>query len=727
MRPTRLTVRNFRALRQAEVEFADGIAAITGANGAGKSSILMAIDFALFGARGEAAGLVNRDGDGRMLVELEFTHGGETYLVRRQVTKGKTTVDLEVADTVIVGRNGWVPLTKETAAATQVAIETLLGFTRRTLRASSLLMQSDHGAFCNSDPRDRKSILGDALGLDRYACLHTAVRADVAAANADAQRLAGRAEALGDRAALEQTVSDQAAWLAEAQATVETATGELALAEQAAADAAAEWETLRAAATRLQTLQAEHRAAMERAESLRRVDLEAQAAREKADGVRARIATVEKLVDEHTAATARAVELEAQARRFVEQTQLRRRHLDDAERLERQRSDSSASAMAVARKLDALDQAERPTCDRCEQHLPDEARTVARASLVREYEQATKRVDELDRQYEQARHAADAVQIPGPVVGLAELRARIAETAGAPADLAGLRATLAGYDETIAKADSDGHRIALFEAAAMEASYVSELANLPAADPQAEARAQERALTAQATAARIRDTLAAVRQEIPVRQHQHDRAQATLAELDTLAQQQTELAVRARHLTLLERAYGPNGIPLLILENAAIPAIEHEANRVLSQLAGKPASEGWTVELRTQAQTVKGDLRDALDIIVHVPGGEAQYAQLSGSEQVKVALAIRLGVAALLANRRGADCQLLAIDEPEGLDDEGKPALVELVASLADRYSVVLIASHDPDLRDRFDHTIHVQDGSVDAQVDVGPPVGAAA
>jgi hypothetical protein len=51
-------------------------------------------------------------------------------------------------------------------------------------------------------------------------------------------------------------------------------------------------------------------------------------------------------------------------------------------------------------------------------------------------------------------------------------------------------------------------------------------------------------------------------------------------------------------LKLAEKAYGRDGIPALIVENAAIPQLELEANRILGELGG--ATAGCRVELRTQ-------------------------------------------------------------------------------------------------------------------------------
>ncbi len=96
MRPIRLHLREFGSHRDTTVEFPAGCVSLTGKNGAGKSTILAGVDVALFGPDGRSlAPYVRRGGDGSMLVELEFEHQDRLFRVRRQVTNGKTTVDLE--------------------------------------------------------------------------------------------------------------------------------------------------------------------------------------------------------------------------------------------------------------------------------------------------------------------------------------------------------------------------------------------------------------------------------------------------------------------------------------------------------------------------------------------------------------------------------------------------------------------------------------------------------
>ena len=184
MKPVRLRASNLRTWLDLELELPDGIAAIVGPNGAGKSTLVSVIDLALFGTGREMKRSLSRGGAGDTVeVELVFDHGGERYRVRRSYQvkgAGKPRLDFERFEAVDVTGfhddhaqliralppSGSVNvLTRETIAETQADLEALLGLSRQTFRASSYLAQGDGAAFTQADPRDRKAILLDALGV----------------------------------------------------------------------------------------------------------------------------------------------------------------------------------------------------------------------------------------------------------------------------------------------------------------------------------------------------------------------------------------------------------------------------------------------------------------------------------------------------------------------------------------------------------------------------------
>lgn len=165
-------------------------------------------------------------------------------------------------------------------------------------------------------------------------------------------------------------------------------------------------------------------------------------------------------------------------------------------------------------------------------------------------------------------------------------------------------------------------------------------------------------------------------------------------------------------LKLAERAYGRDGVPALILEAAALPQLEAEANRIIGELG-----RGYRFELRSQRATQAGTVQEALDIIVQTEQGEAAYEDFSGGERTRLDLALRIALARLLAARRGADIRLLAIDEPAYLDAEGFERLASVLRGLSQEFESVLVVSHVSELRDAFDQALVVAGGA-----DTGEP-----
>ncbi len=90
-----LKLENIRSHKDSEVIFDDGINIITGNTGSGKSSILMAIQYSLFGKIGEGreeGRLLLRRGSTKGTIALKFTDGESEYYIKRGLKKVKENV-----------------------------------------------------------------------------------------------------------------------------------------------------------------------------------------------------------------------------------------------------------------------------------------------------------------------------------------------------------------------------------------------------------------------------------------------------------------------------------------------------------------------------------------------------------------------------------------------------------------------------------------------------------
>src|SRR5437899_8220794 len=107
MRPLRLELKGFTAVRDAtEIDFTTlDVLAISGPTGSGKSSLLDAMTYALYGQVervGRQVGQLVSQGQPRMAVTLEFAVGNDRYRVTRSTPsasgRGATKILLERQD-----------------------------------------------------------------------------------------------------------------------------------------------------------------------------------------------------------------------------------------------------------------------------------------------------------------------------------------------------------------------------------------------------------------------------------------------------------------------------------------------------------------------------------------------------------------------------------------------------------------------------------------------------
>ncbi len=175
MIPHYLHLTNFLSYRDtAELDLRGvHLACISGLNGAGKSSILDGITWALFGQSraGSDDNVVNRiaAGNGKAAeVSFVFDLEGAVYRVIRRKAVGKTMqLELHVRDEA-EGQVRWRTLTDSRIRDTQRAIESLLSMSYDIFTNASFLLQGQADEFTTKSADKRKEILAGILGVNRW-------------------------------------------------------------------------------------------------------------------------------------------------------------------------------------------------------------------------------------------------------------------------------------------------------------------------------------------------------------------------------------------------------------------------------------------------------------------------------------------------------------------------------------------------------------------------------
>lgn len=172
MIPEQLILKNFLSYREATLHFGGlQTACICGANGAGKSSLLEAMAWSIWGkSRASTEDDVIFAGETEATVNFTFRFGHEVYRVIRTRRLGQTTA-LEFQMAIDEGDpDQWAfrSLTERGARATQAAILQRLRLDYDTFVNSAYLRQGRADEFMLKTPADRKDILADLLKLGQY-------------------------------------------------------------------------------------------------------------------------------------------------------------------------------------------------------------------------------------------------------------------------------------------------------------------------------------------------------------------------------------------------------------------------------------------------------------------------------------------------------------------------------------------------------------------------------
>jgi len=169
-----------------------------------------------------------------------------------------------------------------------------------------------------------------------------------------------------------------------------------------------------------------------------------------------------------------------------------------------------------------------------------------------------------------------------------------------------------------------------------------------------------------------------------------------------------DLGRQIGHYKTLERAFGKDGVPALLIEQA-LPEIEMKANQVLGRLSEDSMHLHFETQARYKDEKRK-ELRETLEIQVSDGAGLRDYEMYSGGEAFRVNFAIRLALSEVLAQRKGARLQMLVIDEGFGSQDAlGRQRLIQAINAVKADFAKILVITHLEELKDAFPTRIEVE------------------
>jgi DNA repair exonuclease SbcCD ATPase subunit len=193
----------------------------------------------------------------------------------------------------------------------------------------------------------------------------------------------------------------------------------------------------------------------------------------------------------------------------------------------------------------------------------------------------------------------------------------------------------------------------------------------------------------------LRDTLSAKLHKLDVIKDDYVKSQAQLAEAEASLAKLADAKFTANELI---KAFGPSGIPTLILENC-LAELQGYLDAYMDLLSDGKIKVTFKT---TKTSTSTGKASETLAIMVSDINGERDISRYSGGERVRVYLAIRLALAKLMEQKSGRKIDFLIIDEISDLDDSGLNAFIQLLKTVDSEFGQIFLVSHLPELKNAF-------------------------
>ncbi|MEP0826407.1 MAG: SMC family ATPase, partial [Nitrososphaera sp.] len=167
-----IELKDFIAHKDTKIEFGKGITIFVGHNGSGKSSIIDAITFALFGehTRGKSKKNLVRRGANEAMVQLRFTLNSREYEVARGMEGSSQSFSRlsliadggQAVNKLLVGGER-----KQFGESTKKEVEKVLGMDYDKLRVAAVVQQGELARIVEAQPKAFKELVNGLIGIDR--------------------------------------------------------------------------------------------------------------------------------------------------------------------------------------------------------------------------------------------------------------------------------------------------------------------------------------------------------------------------------------------------------------------------------------------------------------------------------------------------------------------------------------------------------------------------------
>ena len=167
MRVETIELENIRSHVRSKIEFQRGFNCLVGGVGCGKSSVLLAVDFVLFGdPLGRSYEYLLREGADSGRVTLQFTHSGKNYTLIRGLRKRGKGIGQDLEQLKLLEDDRVIAQVKSEAVAEQ--LKAITGLDKELFREIVWVRQEQLKELLNMTPRERQKRLDELFGLSDY-------------------------------------------------------------------------------------------------------------------------------------------------------------------------------------------------------------------------------------------------------------------------------------------------------------------------------------------------------------------------------------------------------------------------------------------------------------------------------------------------------------------------------------------------------------------------------
>lgn len=698
MIPIKLQLHNFLSYCEPQpLDFRSfNLAVLSGANGVGKSSILEAMTWAVWGqTRAASDDELIHQGQQSMWVEFVFEHENDLYRIvrKREVKKkaGQSFLEFQTRSGKknLLDDESWQSIAEATLKATQEKIVHILKIPYEIFVNSSYLRQGHADEFTIKTPSERKEILSEVLELNFYEELALKAREKTRQEEEKIKLLSFQIEDLSAQIAQKDETKTE---LKKIQKEIAVKTDTL--------------KKLKVAMTDLEKQNQNFEVTNEKLKFLRDQFMNLQKEGQTITSQKEKLDRDQKEYEERLKNRGKII------KSFNELLKLEEEYETQNEKFRRQ--------SAILQNLKGLQQLEEKlnddvdrigrisVCPLCRRSIKNqEAKAITKhlqLEFTKKYGQNLKKFEEEIKQLNYSSDYHEEIQ--QKIKRLSDIRNEKQALDLAANDLKNIQDNLKSLDERYSRIEKEALKIG------HEGKILKE--KLPKLE---KAKALWEVKTFEVE--NLNTTIMSDQTRFGALKQTLDQIEKEEAERQSLEKKKTLCQEEIQNFEELALAFGKKGIQAMIIETS-LATIEENANELLGKITDGRMSLKFITQKAKKSSTEENELIETLEIKIADELGNRDYEMYSGGEAFRINFAIRIALSKLLASRAGTHLKFLAIDEGFGmLDTAGRDDLVAAINSIANEFEKILVITHLQELKDLFPTKIEVTKNEHGSQIEV--------